>query len=144
MYREEVPEEVVNRLLDEYYRPYHRKLSNLASDGVMAGLDCHTMAAVGPPVGPDPGKERPAICISNADGTCPREWLGSLALCLGGCFGVTVALNRPFKGGHIIRQHSGELPWILVVLSRAPFASLFEKRLRFVLALTKWCDLVLT
>jgi hypothetical protein len=64
-------------------------------------------------------------------------------LCLSGYFGVQVSLNKPFRGGFIIRHHSVELPWIQVEFSRAPFTSLFEKRLRFVQALSRWCDMVL-
>jgi N-formylglutamate amidohydrolase len=143
VYREKPPQEAVDKLLDTYYRPYHLQLSDLAKKGVKAGLDCHTMATTGPPIGPDPGCERPLICVSNADGTCPRDWLGSLAMCLGTSFGVHVSLNKPFKGGFIIRRHSGELPWIQVEFSRAPFASIFEKRLRFGQALSRWCELVL-
>lgn len=70
IYSEPLSDILMETLLAQYYRPYHQDLFRLA-DNVVAGIDCHTMAAVGPPVGPDPGLERPAACLSNADGTCP-------------------------------------------------------------------------
>ena len=48
-------EQIIEALLEGYYRPYHARLRELATTGVRLGVDCHTMAAEGPPVGPDPG-----------------------------------------------------------------------------------------
>ena len=42
------PDEVIEELLDRYYRTYHARLRDLASGGVRLGLDCHTMLAIGP------------------------------------------------------------------------------------------------
>jgi formiminoglutamase len=142
IYRRPLSGAVVEILIERYYHPYHQRLTELAAEGVIAGIDCHTMAAVGPPVGPDPGVERPAICISNGDGTCPREWLGALAMCLGRSLGKEVAINHPFTGGFIIRSHATELPWIQLEFSRAPFLSLLEKRVRLLTALQGWCEIV--
>jgi len=50
----------------------NREKYGLAS-GVMLGIDCHTMAAKGPPIGPDPGKERPLVCLSNARRDLPSK-----------------------------------------------------------------------
>jgi formiminoglutamase len=139
VYREPLSEDTVEVLLETYYRPYHRALSR-PETGVLLGIDCHTMAAEGPPIGPGPGKRRPAICLSNADKTCPEEWIHSLAECFEKASGETVSINFPFKGGYIIRSHAAELPWVQLELSRAPFATKGEKR-RFVLeALREWCS----
>ena len=71
---------LIKGVLERYYYPYHEKLTAAAATGLIRlGIDCHTMAAVGPPVGPDPGRKRPLICLSNRDGTCPDEWIYSLA-----------------------------------------------------------------
>jgi formiminoglutamase len=137
---EPLPEGTANALIERYYGPYHERLSSLATAGVKVGLDCHTMAAVGPPVGLDPGVERPSICVSNGDGTCPRDWLGDLAMCLGRAFGKEVSINHPFTGGYIVRHHASELPWIQIEFSRAPFLALFEKRARLLQALSYWCE----
>ncbi len=132
------PEEVVQTLLAKYYRPYHQRLTRLGDRGLQLAVDCHTMAAKGPPVGPDPGVERPWVCISNADGTCPREWMDTLRACLEERFGPNVTINHPFKGGFITRTHAAEMPWVQLELSRAPFASNQQKREHVLAALAAW------
>ncbi len=140
VYGEFPPVEVVNQLLDRYYHPYHGRLTELAGTGVRLALDLHTMAATGPPVGPDPGIERPWVCLSNGDGTtCPQEWIESLAKCFEKEFGPKVQINDPFKGGYITRSHAPELPWIQVELSRGPFMTNADKRRAVLEALTRWC-----
>ena len=86
----------------------------------------------------DPGVERPWVCISNADGTCPHEWMDSLKRCLEERFGPNVTINHPFKGGYITRTHASEMPWVQLELSRAPFASNQQKREHVLAALTAW------
>jgi len=134
---------MIRLLLDRHYRPYHRRLRELA-DRVLAGVDCHTMAAVGPPVGPDPGRPRPPICLSDGDGACPREWFLALAACLEREFGFPPALNTPFKGGYITRSHGVELPWLQLEFSRADFLPLAEKRERLRRVLSQWCETTLS
>jgi len=97
------------------------------------------MTDQGPPIGPDTGMERTAICISNADSTCPKEWITSLAACFERVFKKEVSINQPFKGGFIIRSHAKELPWIQLELSRAPYFSNEEKSFRVLGALKDWC-----
>jgi N-formylglutamate deformylase len=41
----------VRQLLAKYHEPYHLKL-NAGARQALLGLDCHTMAAVAPPIGP--------------------------------------------------------------------------------------------
>jgi N-formylglutamate amidohydrolase len=138
VYREFPPPEVIDMLLDQYYRPYHALLTELAKSGVHLGVDCHTMATKGPPIGPGPGIERPWICLSNGDETCPQDWIELLADCLSRTFDQDVAINDPFKGGYIVRSHASELPWVQLELSRAPFMSTDEKYLRILSALQEW------
>ena len=120
VYKEFPSQELIERLLTDYYHPYHQKLESLKDkQRIKIGIDCHTMVAVGPPIGPDAGKERPLVCISNADGTCPGEWLPCLAQCFQKVFpNEQVNINSPFKGGYIIRHHSKDLPWLQIELSR--------------------------
>ncbi|MBN1844615.1 MAG: N-formylglutamate amidohydrolase [Sedimentisphaerales bacterium] len=133
-------EGLIQLLLERYYRPYHARLTEIAGQGrVRLGLDCHTMAAVGPPIGPDPGRKRPWICLSNADGTCYPSWLDRLAECFGRSFGDHVSINEPFRGGFIIRAHAAELPWIQIELSRGNFLSRREKHRRVLQAVTSFC-----
>lgn len=138
VYRESLPEEVIQTMIEKYYRPYHTNLTRYTG-GVKLGVDCHTMAPKGPPVGPDPGMERPSISISNADYTCPHEWLTSFANSFSKVFETDVSVNRPFKGGYIIRSHAKELPWVQLELSRAPFLADEEKRSHVLQALSDWC-----
>jgi N-formylglutamate deformylase len=138
VYREFPPESVIGELLKSHYHPYHQRLGRAAS-GVLLGIDCHTMAAEGPPVGPDPGKKRPLLSLCHADGTCPDNWLRSMAKCLEGAFRTAVAINDPFRGGFIIRSHAHELPWIQLEISRGPVMSTAEKRDRVLAALRDWC-----
>ena len=138
IYKEPLSEAIISELMEIYYKPYHASLTEYARH-VKCGIDCHTMAAQGPPVGPDAREERPAICLSNADGTCPKEWITTLAGCLEQVFGKDVSINHPFKGGYIVRSHAKELPWIQLELSRAPFFSNKEKSFRVLEALKDWC-----
>lgn len=131
-------EETITRLLDTWHRPYHERL-RAPERGVILGIDCHTMAATGPPVGPDSGARRPDLCLSNAGGTCPGGIFTSLAACLEQAFERRISLNDPFKGGYIIRTHSQTLPWVQLELSRAPFAADAAKRSMLLSALRAWC-----
>jgi N-formylglutamate amidohydrolase len=139
VYHEFPPDDAIEALLARYYRPYHERLTAAARQNVVLGVDCHTMAAKGPPIGPRAGIERPRICLSNADGTCPQAWMKSLAGCFERSFECSISVNDPFKGGYLIRSHAGELPWVQLELSRAPFLTSEEKRERVLAALGDWC-----
>ena len=142
VYREPVPEDVIEILLERYYRPYHQRLLESAVDAKF-GVDCHTMAAVGPPCSKDLDCERPNICLSNAHGTCPQDWFEKLVHCFKESFESEISVNHPFKGGYIIRSHSFELPWVQVEFSRAPFLQITEKRERVLQALAIFCRMAL-
>ncbi|MHA2302843.1 MAG: N-formylglutamate amidohydrolase, partial [Candidatus Thorarchaeota archaeon] len=107
---------------------------------VLLGIDCHTMVAEAPPICGDAGTTRPLICLSNADGTCPEGWTSLMAECLENAFGFTVSINKPFKGGHIIRSHSSELPWLQLELSRAEIITKEDKRRKILTAFQCWCE----
>ena len=124
VYRTPLSDDVAGQLVERYHRPYHRRLTALASGRTARlAVDCHTMAAKGPPVGPDPGKERPWVCLGNGDGTCPQDWIAALKSCFEELLGPNVTINDPFSGGYITRHHSTEMPWLQLELSRAPFLS---------------------
>ncbi|MDY6879257.1 MAG: N-formylglutamate amidohydrolase [Thermodesulfobacteriota bacterium] len=137
IYRRPPSETIVRNLIENYYRPYHEALSSHIKH-VRVGLDCHTMAEIGPPVGPDYGKRRPRVCLSNADGTCPNAWLNALAHCFKAAFDTDASINHPFKGGFIIRSHEKEIPWVQIELSREHFISNTEKSRRVFEALSRW------
>ncbi len=141
VYTEPLTQALTETLLQHYHRPYHRNLTTLAGAGVVLGVDCHTMAAHEPPVGPDPGAERPQVCLGNADGTCPPDWMESLQTCFQAHFPGPVAINTPFAGGHVTRFHGREMPWVQLKLSRGDFASIPEKSLWVIESLNAWFDL---
>jgi N-formylglutamate deformylase len=139
IYAEPLPRSLIATLIERYHQPYHERLARHASGRVL-GLDCHTMAANGPPVGPDPGQPRPRVCLSDGDGaSCPWAWFERLAGCLEETIG-DVSLNAPFRGGYITRSRPGGIPWIQVELSRAPFMSWEEKHLAVLEALRRFME----
>lgn len=142
VYHQPIPEDLVEILLGRYYHPYHQRLSELAADARL-GIDCHTMAAVGPPCSKDSGHERPNICLSDAQGSCPQDWFDKIIHCFEESFNCEISVNHPFKGGYIIRSHSSELPWVQVELSRAPFLTIPAKRECVLRALTLFSRTVL-
>lgn len=139
VYLELPPDEVIEVLLQRYYWPYQQGLSRLARSEAILGVDCHTMLAKGPPIGPGPGVERPWVCLSNGEGSCPQPWIESLRNCFQEVFEGPVRINDPFQGGYITRAHAAELPWVQLEFSRAPFLDLAEKRQRVLAALTSFC-----
>lgn len=138
------PEEVIGELLDKYYRPYHRILTEWAGrPELRLGVDCHTMAAHAPPIGPDPGMERPLVCLGDNDGTtAPAEWMEQLTDCFAAAFETEVAVNDPFSGGYITQCHGQEMPWVQVELSRTAALSKAAKRSGVLTALTQFCHRV--
>ena len=142
VYHQPIVEDLIETLLDRYYRPYHKQLSEVSAN-VKFGFDCHTMAAVGPPSAKDSGCERPNICLSNAYSTCPQDWFEKITHCFEESFNSEVSINHPFKGGYIVRSHSSEIPWVQVELSRAPFLEIAEKRECVIKALILFYQMVL-
>ena len=80
------------------------------------------------------------MCLGNADGTCPEEWMACLSRSFREQFGPRVIVNDPFRGGFITRSHAGEMPWVQLELSRAPFATDLEKGERVLRALRAALD----
>lgn len=116
-------------LIEAYHRPFHCKLSEAATDNIRLGIDCHTMAAFGPPVGPDHGQKRPLVCLGNGNGeTCPDDLFQAFADSFRKAFGDDVSLNEPFSGGYTIRFHARELAWVQLEMSRTDTVSAREKK----------------
>ena len=139
IWRSSLDKGIIQWLIDTYHKPYHRRLTELAqgTDLILA-IDCHTMAAFGPPVGPDTAAERPQVCLGNAEGrSCPDDWLLIMQSAFQSQFSGEITLNTPFSGGYITKHHGSEMPWIQLELSRGDFASPAEKSIRVKAALTE-------
>ncbi|MFN3241921.1 MAG: N-formylglutamate amidohydrolase [Planctomycetota bacterium] len=128
----------VARLL-ELHTDYHQRLL-AAPTAVFAGVDCHTMSDVGPPIGPDPGVRRPAVCLGHVGGaSCDRTWVERLRDAFAAHFGGDVTIDEPFAGGYITRTHGQRMPWVQVELSRTTSPAYPEQRERVFAALSEWC-----
>lgn len=129
IWRNPLDEATIQWLLDNHHRTYHRQLNRMAEQpDLILAVDCHTMAAVGPPVGPDPGMERPQVCLGNAKGqSCPDEWMMMLQSAFQEYFPGQVTLNNPFSGGYITQHHGHEMHWVQLELSRGNFAEPGQK-----------------
>lgn len=142
VYREPLAADLVETLLERYHRPYHRRLTELAAGDAILGVDCHTMAEDGPPVGPDPGQRRPMVCLGDGDGACPPHWARLLADGFEQFFPGDVTINRPFRGGYITRKHGAEMSWVQIELSRATSVTVERKREAVLAALDHWWQAV--
>jgi len=142
VYDRELPEALVAELLERYHRPYHRRLSELGRSGrFLLGVDCHTMAAFGPPVGPDPGAPRPRVNPGDGAGACPAPLFACFVQCLNEAFGAAcVVANQPFRGGYTVRHHGREMPWVQLELSRAEDLDVEQKRRAVLRALETFCE----
>ena len=136
---------VVEKMIDKYYIPYHQQLDHYSKDkNILLGIDCHTMAKTGPPVGPDPFSRRPFINLGDLDSTsCPKKWTDQLLECFSIQFGDNIQLNQPFKGGWITKQHSKKMPWIQLEISREPSCSDQEKGAKVLTALNMWVKTII-
>jgi len=117
----------------------------LQQENLKLGVDCHSMAAVSPPIESDAGTPRPLICLGNlgdAEGlvckpfrriTSPPE----LVLFMRDEFRKVFAhedvdlevpdiatANLPFSGGYITqRVGGGPMPFVQIEMSRALYLS---------------------
>ena len=145
VYRKPLPDHVIQTLLKQYYHPYHRRLSAWSHvDSLLFAVDCHTMVAEAPPIGPDPCSSRPEICLGDLRGrSLPKPWTPVLHHCFQDAFaGFRVTLNEPFSGGYITTRHSREMPWFQLEISRAGFLPASQIRHRIGQALGNACALL--
>ncbi|MGR8947181.1 MAG: N-formylglutamate amidohydrolase [Gammaproteobacteria bacterium] len=142
IYADPLSENIKKRLIEEHYRAYHARLSQLLNLPVRLGIDCHTMAAEAPPVAPDVGAVRPMVNLGNCNGASCDSEITSIALsCLRTSFaGFEVTLNVPFSGGYITRTYGRNLPFLQLELSRSGALSNSEKTARVRSALTEICN----
>ena len=127
VYRDEIwlNQSLVNTLLEKYYHPYHLKIQSVLTQhkNLELMIDCHSMEAIGPVVGPDPGIERPAICLGSRHGqSCSPATIKHMARAMCRAFDLEkeqVTIDQPFAGGYITRSYGNNpLPCIQIELNR--------------------------
>lgn len=144
VYDPSLPAEVGESLIERYHRPYHARLTDtMKRPDLLFAVDGHTMAAIGPPIAPDPGRVRPAICLGDRLGeSFPPAWMELMVACFEEVFRLPVTVNDPFAGGHICRTHASGFPWVQIEFSRGDFATPQEKRSGLLAVLTEFCQRV--
>ncbi|MFC1608358.1 N-formylglutamate amidohydrolase, partial [Candidatus Latescibacterota bacterium] len=114
-------------LLSRYYYPYHDRIKHtIENKDIQIAFDCHTMATVGPEISPDAGRERPDICLSNANGqSCDFRIVEKFVDCLSRIFSTNnIEINKPFSGGYITRNYGMKpVPWIQIEMNRSMYLS---------------------
>ena len=90
------------RLLVEYYRPHHARLSKAVGEALQDGekclvLDCHSFPATALPYELGKYLQRLEICIGT-DAFHTPDWLTALAVRTFQNAGFSVAVNEPFAG----------------------------------------------
>ncbi|GJL74392.1 N-formylglutamate amidohydrolase [Nitrosomonas sp.] len=116
---------LVNTLLEKYYHPYHQKIQTILArhNNLELMLDCHSMEAVGPVIGPDQGVERPAICLGSRHGqSCSPSIVKQMANAMRRAFALKedqLTIDKPFAGGYITRHYGNNpIPCLQIELNR--------------------------
>ncbi len=118
---------LTHKLIKKYYEPYHTQIIGATKFlDLKLALDCHSMAAVAPDISPDPGKERPLICLGNCFGkSCSMNTTVKLAECFMHAFGLRekdIKINKPFFGKYTTQRYGNKpVPWIHLELNRKLF-----------------------
>ncbi len=100
------PDDVRQRV-NEYYQPYHNKLTGILKDlkqqfGIVLLWDCHSIRQTVPTI----HKEKfPDLILGDADGTSASPGLIEVAIHNLESAGYTFSHNYPFKGGYITRAY---------------------------------------
>jgi N-formylglutamate deformylase len=100
----------VTRRLTRIYKPYHRMLDALVfelHESLPRALhvDWHSMKSVGSAMTPDgAGASRPDFVVSDGEGTTAAPQVTALVAATLRALGYDVSVNRPYKGGAIVRR----------------------------------------
>jgi N-formylglutamate deformylase len=122
-------EKLKKKLINKYYTPYHKAIQQaISTNHIKLGLDCHTMAATGPAISPDKGKQRPLINIGDNEGNAApsafSEILRKSFITVFGFAEKDVTINQPFKGGYITRGYGNNpVPWLQIEMNRKLYLS---------------------
>ena len=98
----DVSEEERTEIIEQYYRPHHRRLNDavdaeLEAEGWALIVDCHSFSNTPLPHENSQSTPRPDICIGTDSFHTPYELLSETKKYFESC-GYTVAVNDPFSG----------------------------------------------
>jgi N-formylglutamate deformylase len=123
-------------ILRRYYFPFGETLSKIISSGeVTMAIECHTVSAVGIARDTDRDRPRPVVSVQyltekndRTVETATRETAEILLTQFKKLFaGEDCAADKPFvlsdipAKGHLMREHSGSIPYLRVNISRGLF-----------------------
>ncbi|HPO05651.1 MAG TPA: N-formylglutamate amidohydrolase [Candidatus Gracilibacteria bacterium] len=124
MYREDLNEELILKLLHQYYFPYHRQIDDiLQKNNIRFLIDGHSMWSTGAKSLKDAGISRTEITLGNRDyTTCTNEQTMFIKK-FWEDLGYQVSINDPYKGKAILKQHCyrDNKPGIQIELNRKLF-----------------------
>lgn len=109
LYERSLAVDEIQRRIGDYYEPYHKELEAIMARlhgrfGAVWHVNCHSMrSSLGR--NPRPPTWKPNFIVSNLDGTTSDEPFLTLIADYFCGRGHTVLVNRPFKGGEIVRRH---------------------------------------
>ncbi len=105
--RKEIPVAEIERRLNQYYNPFHRKLRELLDEtlqkfGKVLLWDCHSIRQHVPTIHPE---KFPDLILGDAGGTSASPGLIETALRNLEAGGYSLSHNHPFSGGYITRHY---------------------------------------
>jgi len=125
IYKNDLSTDIIEKLLVKYYHPYHNKLAELCeNENIILGLDCHSMAEIGPDIAADAFQTRPLINLGDNNGESANTKLTKLlkkAFIEVFSFDESqITINNPFKGGYITRNYGNNpIPFIQIEMNRS-------------------------
>lgn len=110
MYRHLLSVEDVAGRLQRFYDPYHARLAALIDEaharfGLCVHIDCHSMKSRGNAMNEDDGALRPDMVVSDLEGCSADGFLVRWIANTLGELGYRVQVNKPYRGGELLRRH---------------------------------------
>jgi N-formylglutamate amidohydrolase len=95
------------RRLNMIHRPYHRAIDQqitcaLHQHGYAVLIDLHSM----PSISANRVGHGQKLIVGDLFGASGADWLTGAAIAMGQYMGLSVGLNRPYAGGHILERHA--------------------------------------
>jgi len=110
MYEKPPTAKDVEQRIQNYYRPYHRQISDQLDDmqqtfGGVWHINCHSMKSRGNAMNIDSGETRADIVLGDLCGTsCEASFIATIEQAFRER-GYKVVRNTPYQGGYMVRLH---------------------------------------